>query len=384
MVSGSVVLDAGHGGLAPAGSSTPEGVHGLQGTREKALTLDLARRVRGALTAARRVVLTRDADVNESLGRRTEVARAAAADAFVSLHFNGSDDPMAVGAEIRVDDRADAPSRKLAARLLHALREVAGQTDAREAELAVLSPERHAPHTAACLVEAGFLTSPREEERLRDPAYRDRLAQAIAGALDAHLRDEPHVIHERRETFDLWHEVPLVYQTTGMSCWAAAAAMLVGWRDCIDMDVEEVARGAGRWEAIRDGLEPADVEVLARTWGLVLEPPRRYSLQALRELLERYGPLWIGEASPGLHVVTLAGMYGDGTPDGTFVRVADPWPIGRGERYTLSFRDLARHLEAAATIAGIEAQVIHGDGRQRGRRRETRSVSEVHATFQGR
>src|SRR5215472_2447680 len=82
------------------------------------------------------------------------------------------------------------------------------------------------------------------------------------------------VAWSEREEFDIWHEVPLVPQLTGMSCWAAAAAMIVGWRDCVDIDPTEVAHGVGRWEAYRDGLEPEDVDALARAFQLHIEDPQ--------------------------------------------------------------------------------------------------------------
>src|SRR5262249_23743080 len=61
------------------------------------------------------------------------------------------------------------------------------------------------------------------------------------------------------DPIDIYWEVPLVPQVTGMSCWAAAAAMLIGWRDSVAVDPEEVARSSGRWAEYRDGLEPGDV-----------------------------------------------------------------------------------------------------------------------------
>jgi hypothetical protein len=141
--------------------------------------------------------------------------------------------------------------------------------------------------------------------------------------------------------------------------------MIVGWRECAAAEAVDVARATGSWTSYRLGLEPRDVDTLGLTFDLVAEPPRRYTLAELRDLLERYGPLWAGEASPGLHVVVIAGMYGDGTPDGTFVRIADPWPIGRGERYSISFRELARRLDRVHAIAGIGAQLMHARGTQR-------------------
>src|SRR5207245_9929529 len=118
-------------------------------------------------------------------------------------------------------------------------------------------------------------------------------------------------------------------------------------------------------------------EALAAAWCLITEPPRTYTVDALRELCERCGPLWMGEASPGLHVIVVAGLHGDGTPSGTLVRVADPWPIGEGERYTLRFDALRRNFDAVQQLTGVRACVLHAGGAPRGRRqlRWERSVS---------
>lgn len=56
-----------------------------------------------------------------------------------------------------------------------------------------------------------------------------------------------------------------------------------------------------RWHAYREGLEPREVEPFARAWGLVAARPAELSVAEIRRLLESYGPLWVGEASPGLH-----------------------------------------------------------------------------------
>lgn len=164
--------------------------------------------------------------------------------------------------------------------------------------------------------------------------------------------------------FDVWNEVPLVPQLTGMSCWAAAAAMLVGWRDRVPVDSEEVAAGAGHWGAYRDGLLPDDLEALAAAWGLEIEPHLPWTAERLRARLEQVGPLWMGEASPGLHSIVVTGMFGDAR--GMFVRIADPWPVGRGERYVLPFATLMRNFRAATEAVGVHPQVLHTGGRGRG------------------
>jgi hypothetical protein len=374
-----IVLDAGHGGEAPEGRSTPAGVVGPGGTREKDLTLDLAQRIR-RLAAARgqAVVLTRESDRNLSLRRRIAVAQAMPAPRFVSLHFNGSARAGEQGSEAWVHSRASDHSRALAEAVLGRVAAATGlgSRGVKAGPLAILYPDAHRPDTGACLVEVSFLSDPGEEARLGRAEYRERIADALASALcEPGL---PMTVHEEHAEFDIWYEVPLVEQLTGMSCWAAAAAMLVGWRDCVCIEAADVARGTGRWESYRDGLEPSDVDTLARAWGLQIEPIRTYRVADLRELLARYGPLWVGEASPGLHVVVIAGMYGDGTPDGTFVRIADPWPVGRGDRYTVTFAAFAHDLAAAAALSGLPAQVLHAGGQRCGPRRVTERRSSFH------
>jgi N-acetylmuramoyl-L-alanine amidase len=381
-----VVVDPGHGGDAAEGSSTPIGVIGPSGALEKDLALDLARRLREALEARGfRVVLTRDGDVNLPLGQRADTSRGEDADVFVSLHLNASRSPVEQGSEVWVHEQATPRSRALAAAVRDAVVDATGLPDrgVRGGPLAVLDPERHG-RAAACLAEIAFLTDPAEEARLADEGYRDRIAAAIADAIERFLVGDAgsaSISASSRESIDIWHEVPLVPQLTGMSCWAAAAAMIVGWRDCIDIDPEEVARGTGRWEAYRDGLEPEDVDALAGAWGLRSEEPQSYTVDELRRLLERFGPLWVGESSGGLHVVVVSGVYGDGTPGGTFVRVLDPWPEGRGERYTIGFEELARNLAAVSDIAGVRARILHADGRTRGASRSVHYRREFEASY---
>lgn len=149
-----------------------------------------------------------------------------------------------------------------------------------------------------------------------------------------------------------------------MSCWAAAAAMLIGWRESVSVEPEDVARACGRWSEYRDGLEASDVRSFAEAWRLRVEQPAKLDAATLRALLETNGPLWVGEASPGLHVVVVTGLVGDGTDEGTRVRVLDPWPVGRRERYTIPVSDLARTHHALAGLTAGDALVLHTGGRR--------------------
>src|SRR3546814_6429453 len=88
-----VAIDAGHGGQDP-------GAIGKSGRREKDVTLavsrELARQVNA--TPGLQAYLTRDKDVFIPLNRRAQLARAATADIFVSIHADAAEKRSAPGA----------------------------------------------------------------------------------------------------------------------------------------------------------------------------------------------------------------------------------------------------------------------------------------------
>lgn len=129
------------------------------------------------------------------------------------------------------------------------------------------------------------------------------------------------------QSFDLRFDVPLVPQQTGMSCWAAGAAMIVAWREKYSADPSTIAKGGGEWASYTAGLDPESTSIFP-VWGLTPEPQQSYSVGAFRDLLETYGPLWVAGAVPGPHIRVVTGMHGDGTSDGTKVIINDPWQKG--------------------------------------------------------
>jgi N-acetylmuramoyl-L-alanine amidase len=90
-----IAIDPGHGG-------EDEGVKGAGGTREKDLTLAMARRVKAAIESRLgiRVLLTRDEDRDVPLDGRAAMANNNKADIFLSLHANASFRKTATGASI--------------------------------------------------------------------------------------------------------------------------------------------------------------------------------------------------------------------------------------------------------------------------------------------
>jgi len=78
-----IMIDAGHGGA-------DSGTIGKMGTMEKYISLDIAKRLRERLlkTGHYRVLMTREDDVAVALNKRVEMAKAARADLFISVHLN--------------------------------------------------------------------------------------------------------------------------------------------------------------------------------------------------------------------------------------------------------------------------------------------------------
>lgn len=169
-----VVIDPGHGGKDP-------GAVGLGGLQEKDVILPISLDVSQLLKQQGvEVMLTRNADYFVSLQGRTNMANRARADIFVSIHANavGGGRTNVNGLEVYYAgsrDLAEAIHRSIIRRINVRDRGV------KQARFYVLRNSR----MPASLVEVGFVTGSEDNPKLRDPAYRRQMAQAIAqGILD--------------------------------------------------------------------------------------------------------------------------------------------------------------------------------------------------------
>jgi N-acetylmuramoyl-L-alanine amidase len=196
-----IVIDPGHGGLN-------SGTHSLtSGRLEKEFTLDWARRLVPLLESnGWQVFLTRTNDTDSALSNRVGFAESHHAAVFISLHFNsGAPDTKQAGLETYCltpagmpstltrnfpdlwyenlpNNSFDAQNLQLAVRLHSALLHATGEEDrgVRHARfIGVLRGQKR----PAILLEAGYLSNPREARRIEDPEFRQKLAQAVADAL---------------------------------------------------------------------------------------------------------------------------------------------------------------------------------------------------------
>ena len=186
-----VAIDPGHGG-ADAGATWPDG------SCEKQMTLDIARRVAARLPAAGLVPkLTREDDHTLELKARIDAAAREQADVLISIHINSSPNPDARGMETYVlpaagcpsttgqnnaepclGNRHDARNTRLGYLVQRRLLEATQAPDrgVRRARFVVL---KEAP-CPAVLVECGFLSHADERTQLNDSAYREAMAEGIA------------------------------------------------------------------------------------------------------------------------------------------------------------------------------------------------------------
>ncbi|MGH9647229.1 MAG: papain-like cysteine protease family protein [Bryobacteraceae bacterium] len=151
------------------------------------------------------------------------------------------------------------------------------------------------------------------------------------------------------------YNVPLIPQTTDMSCWAAGIAMIVAWKRHVSINAEQIATDPGGIPYLaefRTGLNPNDTYILRR-WGLVTEAPQCYSTQGLDQLLTRYGPLCVASAVPGPHIRVVCGLLPGTSASETILSINDPWERGmvsfrmpnRGSHYQMDYLTFTNQLE---------------------------------------
>ena len=195
-----IVIDPGHGGANPGAKCV------LDNRYEKEFTLDWAKRLKPLLeTNGWKVILTRNNDVFFTNSLRAEFANAHQANLFISLHFNSLPDRAASGLEIFCLTPTGMPSTftrgysdlwtdhfpnnvfdienfKLAVRLHAALLRASGEED-RGVRRARFMDVLHGARCPAVLIEGGFLSNPREAEKIESAEFRQKLADAVANAL---------------------------------------------------------------------------------------------------------------------------------------------------------------------------------------------------------
>jgi hypothetical protein len=149
------------------------------------------------------------------------------------------------------------------------------------------------------------------------------------GVVGPKTAQELKLISQLPVQISIQHNVTLFPQPTNMTCWSAAATMVLG-------NTQSIGPGKGALSVL-GGLVPATVPQFASSHGFTVEPPQSWSVEGLAQLLDTAGPLWITIETPSLHAVVIARIVGDGSLRNTFITIYDPWPPNQGSIWTTSF-----------------------------------------------
>lgn len=213
-----VVIDAGHGGK-------DSGALGASGIKEKNVVLGIAKKLADEINQqpGMRAVLTRSGDYFVPLRQRLRLARKGEGDLFVAIHADAYFNSRAAGASVyalsqhgatseaarwlaqkdnyseldgvefnSLQDRSPLlrsvlidlaqtatirDSLRLGNKVLDALDNISTlhYKHVEQAPFMVLK----SPDIPSILVETGFISNPREERRLADPSYQQKLARAL-------------------------------------------------------------------------------------------------------------------------------------------------------------------------------------------------------------
>jgi N-acetylmuramoyl-L-alanine amidase len=207
-----IVLDAGHGGH-DVGTSGPKGL------LEKELVLDVTLRLGKLIEQGlgAEVIYTRSDDTFVPLEGRTDLANEKKADLFLSIHANSSSVPRITGVETyylnftdskeamdlasrenaasqrsifelqdllqkitlheKIDESREFAKRVQSAMFAFSLRTFPGQRDrgVKKAPFVVLIGAQ----MPSILAEIGFVTNTREEQLLKRPDYRQKIAESL-------------------------------------------------------------------------------------------------------------------------------------------------------------------------------------------------------------
>ena len=223
-----VAIDAGHGGEDP-------GALGYYGTKEKNINLIIARKLKKIIDKQKgmRAVLIRNGDYYVSLRKRIKIARNSKADMFVSIHADAFRNRNVKGSSVFVlsekgasdeaskwladqENSADlvggvslddkdktlamvlldlsqaatiAASSRVAGNILSEIRKIGPvhKETVQHARFVVLK----SPDIPSLLVETAFISNPREEKRLKDNRYQNKLAKAILKGVKAYFIASP-------------------------------------------------------------------------------------------------------------------------------------------------------------------------------------------------
>lgn len=177
-----LVIDPGHGGYQPGATS-------ITGKKEKDFNLTISLKLNEKLKElGYNTVMTRDEDTALGLYERPEMANELNADVFISIHANSHGNKGIEGIEVLYcpsfnSDLKEGDQHPFAETMLDALIEGTGAKNRgviKRPNLVVLRESK----MPSVLVEAGFLSSPREEKLLFTEEYQNKIVDSMVKGIE--------------------------------------------------------------------------------------------------------------------------------------------------------------------------------------------------------
>lgn len=226
-----VAIDAGHGGEDP-------GAHGVNGTEEKQVVFAIANKLAKLINSQpdMKAVMVRKGDYYVGLRKRMQIARAAHANLFISIHADAFQDTNVKGSSVYVLSRSGASSEAalwlakgenasdqiggvsledkedVLASVLMDLSQSATEQASVDVANSVLKNcsavgEMHknvvqnagfmvlkSPDIPSILVETAFISNPSEEENLLNTEYQTKMAGAIFGGVRDYFKSNTPIV----------------------------------------------------------------------------------------------------------------------------------------------------------------------------------------------
>lgn len=173
-----IVIDPGHGG-------TDVGAESQSKTYEKNFTLKYAKAIKADLEkTGARVVLTRPGDDTKSLGDRARLSSKIEADAYISLHFDSSDQSDS-GSGVTTYYYEKNKDGQLASDINDQLKNLAiDNRGTQQKDLYVL----HYNSQPSVLLELGYINSSKDYKHIKSDSYKEKVAQDVTNGLKEYFK----------------------------------------------------------------------------------------------------------------------------------------------------------------------------------------------------
>lgn len=185
-----ILIDAGHGGI-------DGGAKSKNGTVEKDINLVISQKLKERLEGQGfKVVMTRNEDKEistkkvQDLNARCKMKQESKCDVFISIHQNKFTQESCYGAQVWY--ASNEKSEKLATNIQESLKE---KVDDNNKRLAKDAKEQYKilrdKYDGACvIVECGFLSNNKEEERLKSEEHQNKIVDGICVGVEKYFEDK--------------------------------------------------------------------------------------------------------------------------------------------------------------------------------------------------